>query len=493
MISKLYNFLEKRKTLWIFLLFAVFILYAIAKNTFLDVPWITEATGFNTTLNGVAVFSLVIALFALSYKLSFNLEKKKLLALLFGVMLILQIGVWSISSYRCTDAKGNYNLALLIADRGPVYYMSNYHTLQDVWSPELQSHIVDSFESLGIESWTDGLALNVDENLDADYVGGDYIRSAIHPPLLPLYYSLFIFAFGPSSFEAIQFAVAQWILVALIPIVMYLLLRKYFSKETSLKTAFIFMLVPVLLIYTATPVQETVMPLMFLLCTYLFLTAVEKKSNRLLVITGVLVSITSLIKFTGLVLFIPFLIVILWKFKTRFIPRAAYFLVSSAILPLILFLVFNYNILLNAALSKSVGYYAALHLFQAPALMIPAISVYYWTYLGIPLIILALFGVISALIFYYRGEEIEFFHHNNTGRVVKYKNLSLVNRFSIAAAITFVVSSVMLYGNFVKQMLPSFFLLSLPLAYCLKDTKNRRMYLYFFILIFQLLLFLFFL
>jgi len=492
MASNTYAFIERRKNLWIYLIFIIFFFYAIIKNTFLSLPWITEAAGFSATIHGILVFSLAITLFALSYKFSFGFKKKNLLVLLFVTMLTLQVGVWSISPYRCTDAQGNYNLALLVAEKGPGYYLSNYHTLQDTWNLELRSQIIDSFQELGIWKWADTLALNADEDLESGYVGGKYIRSAMQPPLLPLYLSTFIYAFSPSSFDSPQFALSQWFLVAFIPVVMYLLIRKYFGKTTSLKTTFLFMLVPVLLIYTATPVQDAIMPLLFLICTYVFLTAIEKDSNKLLAVSGILVSVTSLVKLSGLVLFLPFLILIIWRFKTRGIPKCIYLLFSGAVMPVLLFLAFNYNMLLNAIVAKNIhSHYATYHLLaQAPLQAMPMIYTYYLTYFGIPLIVLALFGLLSIWISY-RGEESSFYNQNTSGNMMNHKNLSLMNRFSISAAITFIISFAVLYGFFIKQLLPAFFLLSLPVAYCLKETENKHIYIYFSILTVQLLLFLF--
>jgi hypothetical protein len=495
MVSEIYKFFERRKDLWIFLIFIIFVLYAVAKNTFLNIAWVTEATGFNATLQGLLVFSLIIGFFVFSYKMSFMIERKKLLALLFITMFALQLGVWSVTTLRSTDAKGNYNQALLIAEQGPLYYLANYHTLQDTWNPEVVSHITNSFQELGIGEWTHALALNANETLDSGYIGGEYIRTALHPPLLPVYYSIFVYTMGPSSYDSFSFALPHWLLVALIPVIMYALLRRYFNKTTSIRTTFLFMLVPVMLMYTTTPVQETVMPLFFLLSAYIFLAGIEMNNNRLIMVSGVLVSIASLVKFTGLILYVPFIIVLVWKFRAGSIKKGLYFIVSSAILPALLFIVFNYNFILNLLLSKSVdAYYIELHLLaQAPSYVMPVISAYYLTYLGIPLFVLAFFGVLKMFSSYKKQHTDLRYSYRSESGIMERGEMSLLNKFSIASAIAFVLSFIILYGNFIKQLIPVFFLLSLPLAYYMEKAGDRKVYAYFSILVVQLLLFLFFL
>lgn len=341
---------------------------------------------------------------------------KKILVALFAAMLLLQAGAYLVNDYRCRDAVDVYTLSALIADEGPLHYLSSYN--------QLHTNATDPY--------------------------GEYVHSALHPPLLPLYYSLSIYAFGPSSFDSLRFTILHWLLVSFTPVVMYLLLRKYFKRRTSLATTALFMLVPVFLIYTATAVQETVMPLLFLVCAYVMLTAIEKDSDRLLAVTGILVSVAFLVKFTAFVLFVPFVLIILFKYKVRGLHKFLYLVLPSLVLPLLLWIAFGYNLVANMAISKAINAgYIATHLLAEP--FVPLIYVYYLAYLGLPLVLLVIYGFV---------------------RVLNHTKPELPS-ISLAFVLMFIISLSILYGNFIKQVTASFFLLCIPVAYGLRGMRSR--------------------
>lgn len=357
--------LSRNGSLALVLIMAIFLLFlgfVVLKNTvFSGAGWLTPITGFNAGLIETALFAISIVVFLLAYKYSPRLETKELVLVVFLVFILLQSSVFllnpsnfDINSDGWDDARGNYNLAGLVWDSGPLYYLGNYHGL--------------SGDSL-------------------------YYRADLHPPILPMVYSMFL-VFGMSQLSLVF---GQWVLSGISIILVFLFLKRFLSRERARKLAFLFMLTPIILL-SGVPVPDPVMIIFFVATAWVFLVGVEKDSNPILFLSGILLSITFLAKFTGVFLFIPFLLILLYQHRLLGTAKFLLVLMGSLILPLLLYMIFNYNIIQNFLTGFEITSSYSSGVSQGTSGLIGILQpFYYLLYLGIPLLVISFLGYLSMV------------------------------------------------------------------------------------------------
>ena len=132
------DFLEKNKIILIVIWFSLFALYRITKHLGYFNGLFGQPNVFIPSVFGIAVFFMSLFFLFIAYRISFNLSEKKRLFLLFLAAFIIYSSFTLLSQPKWMDAQGYYDLAVIGAEKSPVYLIQNYHTLNTKWPEDLK-------------------------------------------------------------------------------------------------------------------------------------------------------------------------------------------------------------------------------------------------------------------------------------------------------------------------------------------------------------------
>ena len=142
---------------------------------------------------------------------------------------------------------------------------------------------------------------------------------AFYPPLYPLLIAASFKIFGVSNFSAVL--VNGFFFVATIPLI-YLLAKKLFAREVAILASIWYIFTPALLLYSITPITESLFTFLIVLTVYLILV----KKNFF--VSGLLVGLSFLTKFQGILLLSPILIYIVITQKTARLKNSLQLLIG---------------------------------------------------------------------------------------------------------------------------------------------------------------------
>lgn len=453
-IKGLRRFVENNKFLLIILGFLVFSAYRIMKRLgVIKIPSIDAPNIFVPDVFWVVIFLLATAFLIIAYKLSLKLDEKKTVVLIFLSVFFLLIAFTYLSKPEWIDAKSYYNIAALGAERGPIYIINNYHTLNTKWPHEFKESVEIELKNFGIyEFGTQKLKMEIGEP-------NDYSSRIIRqPPIWPFILSSFMFVFGINELHAM---LTEWIVAALIPVILYFLIKRKVDKNTAIKIAFLFISIPAFLLTSNAPLLDITVVLFVLISFYFLILAIDKKNGINFMFSGFFLSLAFFTKFFAIFAFIIFFIIIIVNFgikgglKKYFVFLIPFIFVASV------FMLLNYYFFLTLITAKVTE--TQLALTTAKGLLLNGvIRIYYINYIGVSI---SLFGILYLLKNAYMNTK------------VKITNIILILSF-FAILFLFPYSSGM-----DRHLLPFILLWSLPVAIELKKTNINDNFIIFMILI----------
>jgi 4-amino-4-deoxy-L-arabinose transferase-like glycosyltransferase len=385
------KFLDRYKLVIIGLAFLVFAAYRISRQfgAFGTVGWLDSPGVFSPGFLDVLAFSLAVVFFFGAYRFSFGMEEKKRLVLLFVAAFLMVAGFTQLSQPGWVDAQGYYDLASLGAERGPLYLVQNYHTLNTAWSEEVKLSIEDELRGFGIYEWgVEMLRPEVGET--NEYAS----RTSQHPPLWPVILSLFMLVFGVSELTAF---VVTWGVIALAVVVAYLVMKRLAGQDIAIKLAYILAVLPVILLSNTSPLAEGLVTLFVFLSIYFLVS--EKNIKRSAFLSGVFLSLAFYTKFTVVFLYPLFFVLLLirkgiWDSIKRFVILVVPCLIVTGI-----FMALNYFFMLTLITAKASLPFKLQIAVKSAFLSAYVLPAYYLVYFSIPvvfLMVLVFLGVLGS-------------------------------------------------------------------------------------------------
>ncbi len=375
------DFLERNKTRIVLLWFLLFALYRIIRHfgllgfiAFLDSPGPLPFGIFDAILFSASVVFLFYA-----YYFSSRVRERHRIVLIFLAAFFLFSAFTQLSKPGWVDAQGYYDLAVLGAEKGPLYLIENYHTLNTKWKPEFIDALKSELQRFGLYDF--GMQKLRPEPGEPNRYSSRIVK---HPPLWPLILSLFMIVLGTGKTTAL---LAVWLVSSLAVVSVYFLAKKQSNEKTAIDVAFLFMLVPSFVLSSTEPLLDTAVVLFTLLSFYFLSEGLSKNSNRHMLLSGLFCSLAFFTKFIAAFLFIIFLATILLKTGIRKSIRPGllfllpFFTVSGG------FMLLNYYFFLTMVTAKA-NVFSVTGVYNKGPLIDSMLSLYYLNYFGIPLVFL---------------------------------------------------------------------------------------------------------
>ncbi len=152
-------------------------------------------------------------------------------------------------------------------------------------------------------------------------------------------YSLFILAplYAMFGHSIIGPQIVQALLAAVTCVGIYWIGRKFLSNQSGIIAAFSFGMFPAVIVYSGEIMTETLYAALLVLCIFLFLLALDKKTVRWFIVSGMAIGLLALTRSAAL--FLPLLMVgIIWlverrtrSIKTIFVHSSVFIIVFAAV------------------------------------------------------------------------------------------------------------------------------------------------------------------
>ncbi len=287
----------------------------------------------------------------------FRIKNKVIfLPLFFILMLSTIISHDFITPYVCADCEMNILVGRRLKEQGLVNFLKNYHkpTLYKFKNtPELYQKLIeyDNKFSLGYKKQLDEIEEEPpdvtlsDNREDAKAINW---RIGKHSPLWFGVIGLIDSIIGGNYFFKV-------VLPANIIAILYLVSLYFFvglfyrndEYKTKLFIPLIFLLSPIFLTQATQTTNDLALGILVIWLFFLLLKNNEQKITYRDILSGFLYSIAVLCKFTSLILMPLIVLFYLVRFKANGILKLLVFLSCFSILPLFLYITFNYDIILN--------------------------------------------------------------------------------------------------------------------------------------------------
>lgn len=331
-------------------LIALSIYYIYKFNKYYDPNHVFD---FNI-LSAVCFFLSIILILLLLYK--FNLKSKALYLFLFFL-----IGSATIISYyfikpvKCSDCEGNIIVAERLRETGPANFFKNFHkpTLYTINNSPIKRARFLGYDNLLRLNYKEQLAGIEKESPDVTLsnhkrLGVINFRISKHSPLWFCTIGLWQSFFGDSNFSHVMLANLMTVMyLASLYVLLGIFLKEDEYRE-KLLILLLVMLLPIFLTISGLITNDMVVGI-FVLWTIFFLMK-EKNENISCndFLAGVIYSLAVLFKFTMLPLFLAVILfyVINYKFNNA-LPKIIVFCISFTLFPLLLNVIFGYDMILN--------------------------------------------------------------------------------------------------------------------------------------------------
>ncbi len=348
-------------------------------------------------LSCLVFFVLSVTLLLLTYK--FKVKDKFTLLLLFFIL-----SSCIILSYDFIDPRvrrdNNSNILVMkrLQTQGVATFLKNYHkpNLYKIkTSPPLYDKFLDYDKKYGLNLKTymtniDSEPSNIilpDKSTESRSIK---IMTGNYSPVWFLILSLSSFFPGDSYFS--QVVLPANILALLFLVSLYFFLGLFYKKDEYRDRLSIIFIVLLLPIFSMQAIQIT--NVMFLgivvqWVVYFLLKNTDYKSNYKDVLAGFFFSLAVLLKFTSLTLMLPITLFYLIRFKTGSLLKLPVFALCSVVLPALMYILFEYNMILNIIIGSTAEFTLVSNKFSTYNMNdILWIMLYQPYYFGIPFIIL---------------------------------------------------------------------------------------------------------
>lgn len=367
----------KLTLLW-FLLFAA---YRIARfsGLFGLADLLGPVGAFSPGLADVAIFLASCVAFIALFKASMRYPGNLRVLALFLASFIMLAGFTQLSQPGWNDAQGYYDIAVLGAEEGPLYLLSNYHTLNTQWPEEFKSAMEDELAGLGLSGWgEDVLRLEVGE---PNSFSGRIVK---HPPLWPFVMSLFMLVLGTSELSAL---IAVWTVSALVPVAAYYLLKRFVKERDALAFAFVSALIPTFLLSGNAPLLDNMAALLVVSAVVLYIRGIDSGDWRMFVLSGAMLSLAFYTKFSAIFVLAPLMLLSILRKRLGFITHGFLMLIPFVAISMAFFSQ-NYFFFLTLATARANVAYA-MPSYNTGLVSVLALPVYYLNYFGMPLVLMA--------------------------------------------------------------------------------------------------------
>lgn len=251
---------------------------------------------------------------------------------------------------ECHDCKGDVEVGKLSREMGLTNFIKDYN------NPVLYSIKKDPYRYKRLLKYDSLLGLHYKEKVDnikndtlnnGRYSDMVLFRTAQHSPFLYCIIGVWQSLFGGEYFSHVKL---EFIIAILYLCSMFIFLGLFYKKDEfkdKLSIMLILILTPAFLIQATRPKNDLLLGI-FAIWTIFFLLKNKKEGINIFdIATGICLSFAVLSKFTSLTLFLPVILYYLISFKYRAISKFIVLLICFFILPLTLYAVFKYDMLLN--------------------------------------------------------------------------------------------------------------------------------------------------
>lgn len=306
------------------------------------------------SVTDINLVGLIIFLFSTLAILLINfiLKVKRIVVINYFVLVIFTfIGYNHILPRVWSDSVGNIKAAETFNKIGGVNFLKNYHTFGFDYLKQNPAYI-NKFYELADVTYPDFKSYAEQSSIE-EFGLVKPTRVAKHPPTWFCIMGVWQHFFGGST---LSFQFLAIFITFLYIISVYHLTGLYFNKEMKIKRiniTTVFVLLPAILVQSAVPKTDMMLGFVVVWLMYFL-----KKNNYLKIsyydiIVGIVLSIAILVKFTALILGLPVLIYYIVFYKKKFVVKLIVTGFSVIILPMILYWIFDYNILLNILMGKA--------------------------------------------------------------------------------------------------------------------------------------------
>jgi hypothetical protein len=300
-----------------------------------------------TVLDSV-LLGLIVLLVLILHGFARRMGGRKVIAVILAASLASQVAMYTFSMDTAWhDPRGYVEGAAEIQEKGLPYFLENYHhfcgftliTMEDM------EKVDADLERYGLETYRE-------EVRDPEMCGVAPDRRSQHPPFWMIVISLFFLVLGASDISAL---IAMWVVSALVPVALYLLLKEVMPGRSMVPVSmsFLLMVSPFFLLSTYAPFNRTIIMLFALVSTLFLARSVKRGGIAWPVLTGLALSLAIVTNLVFTTFYLPFLIVIIlcvpgWRARARMFGMI---LLASAVMPLAL-MPLGYSILVNVITAK---------------------------------------------------------------------------------------------------------------------------------------------
>ncbi len=311
---------------------------------------------YKFNLVSLIVFLISIILLILLFSKFKIKSKTTFLSVFFTLSLLTIVSHDFIVPYVCADCKMNILVGRRLKEQGLVSFLKNYHkpTLYKFkTTPELYQRLIeyDNKLNFGYKKQLDRIEEEPpDVTLSDNREGTEAINWRIgkHSPFWFGIIGLIDSIIGENYFFKVVLPANIIAILYLVSIYFFVgLFYRNDEYKTKLFIPLIFLLSPAFLTQATQTTNDLALGILVIWLFFLLLKNNEQKITYRDILSGFLYSIAVLCKFTSLILMPLIVLFYSIRFKTTGILKLLVFLLCFSILPLFLYITFNYDIILN--------------------------------------------------------------------------------------------------------------------------------------------------
>jgi len=326
------------------LLLAVYYGYELIMNQ----EAMVNSIGIN--LVGAVVF-LITAILILILIFT-EIVKKKVVVIYFSLTVIVLFSYDYILPNEWSDSVGNRRVAIAYNEIGVQKFVKNYHYLgiSFLRSDSTYNESLNEF----LENYSPLLPIKTPSTpTDLELESVRLSRIAKHPPTWFIIMGSWQKIFGGSDFS---FKLLIKIITLLYYLSAFIVLKSLYEKANNkqiLQILTVFAFLPTFLMQSLVPKTDILLGLISIWILYFLMKNRSSKININDLIVGLVFSAAILTKFTSIIIVIPIIVFYLIKYSYKSVPKLCVAGISTLIIPLILYLIFDYNVLLNILTGKA--------------------------------------------------------------------------------------------------------------------------------------------
>lgn len=309
-------------------------------------------------INYLPIFVFIVSIILVFYTLKSERIRNFYLKIV-AVFLLLFITLFSydfILPEEWLDAKGDVLTSKNVVDYGILNFLKNYH-YQSLLEIQNNASALESFHNYEKLIPFVNYESTLEKAKITDIHLIEYNRTMHHPPSWFVFLGIWQNVFGSS---VLSFKLFSKLIGLLFIFLIFFFISRYLKidNQFALTIAVLVGFTPRFLIENETPKSDIFFGVMVILF-FLQLFTVNKNNKsfyRILIndfCVGLFLSLAVLTKFTGLLLALPVIAVYLTNFRFKGIPRLFFVLFSFILIPVLLNILFGYDMLLNIITGRS--------------------------------------------------------------------------------------------------------------------------------------------